>query len=253
MHQLKKTLTAGLVLTAAVTGLGVPAAHAAGSTAAKYHTNEMMASRVDCTTLRIATDWADDGLTRAHVVVKWKGGSIDYTGKGNGKPALMSVEASRPMGGGEAWNRDFKSGKMPAGAFRATITVSNADNPKFPQLHSTGQWSIPGCAGGAAKALPGKEMKIPQLVGKGISAKGNWQVGQTVTIDEGNWTPKVDEFTYEWDRVQDGMYNPIKGATGKSYTLTKADQGQEIIIMVTGWSHSALSGMGFPDQTYKVS
>jgi hypothetical protein len=62
------------------------------------------------------------------------------------------------------------------------------------------------------------------------SIVGSPTVGNTVTADPGNWSPKSARLRYQWLRA--GL--PIAGATTSSYTLTAADLGQQLQVQVTG-------------------
>jgi len=58
---------------------------------------------------------------------------------------------------------------------------------------------------------------------------GTVKVGQTLTATPGTWSPSAT-FTYQWKRSG----APIPGATAATYTLTAADAGQKIAVVVTG-------------------
>ncbi|SEI96444.1 CAP domain-containing protein [Demequina mangrovi] len=58
---------------------------------------------------------------------------------------------------------------------------------------------------------------------------GTPAVGRTLTGDHGNWSPNAS-FAYRWYR--DGEF--ITGATGRRYTVTKADKGHDITVRIFG-------------------
>ncbi len=58
---------------------------------------------------------------------------------------------------------------------------------------------------------------------------GGATVGQTVTVDEGVWTPTPDTFTYQWYRSG----STISGATARSYSIVSADAGKSLTVKVT--------------------
>jgi hypothetical protein len=56
------------------------------------------------------------------------------------------------------------------------------------------------------------------------------EIGETLTADPGVWTPAPDSpLSYQWYRSG----KAIKGATGDSYLLFKADKGKTIKVKVT--------------------
>lgn len=57
---------------------------------------------------------------------------------------------------------------------------------------------------------------------------GTPQVGQTLTVTAGTWTPADITATYEWYN-DDGA---IAGATASTYTPTAADQGKTLVVLV---------------------
>ena len=54
-------------------------------------------------------------------------------------------------------------------------------------------------------------------------------MGSRLTAVAGVWTPRTD-LSYQW--MRDG--DPIAGASGRQYTLTRADRGAAISVAVTG-------------------
>ncbi|WP_121254547.1 PD40 domain-containing protein [Nocardioides ferulae] len=61
------------------------------------------------------------------------------------------------------------------------------------------------------------------------SVTGTAKVGKTLTADAGAWTPAPTGVAYRW--LRDGK--AVKGATGKSYRLVKADRGHRVSVRVT--------------------
>ncbi|WP_345626264.1 LamG-like jellyroll fold domain-containing protein [Rugosimonospora acidiphila] len=59
---------------------------------------------------------------------------------------------------------------------------------------------------------------------------GNVAAGVAVRVNTGNWEPSGLCFSYQW--LADGK--PIRGATGATFTPTKALKGQELSVRVTG-------------------
>ena len=59
---------------------------------------------------------------------------------------------------------------------------------------------------------------------------GSTVVGKKLTAKPGTWKPSSVTLTYQW--LRNGK--AIKGATKKTYTLTKADGGKKVSVKVTG-------------------
>jgi len=78
------------------------------------------------------------------------------------------------------------------------------------------------------------------------SISGTLSVGQTLNCSEGTWSAFPTKFTYQWDR--DG--SPITGATGSTYVVVAADQGQALTCTVTA---SNSLGTGQPATSPAVS
>ncbi len=66
-----------------------------------------------------------------------------------------------------------------------------------------------------------------------VTVSGTAKVGQTLTANEGTWTPALSgaEYTYQWIR---GASTEIAGATSKTYVPVAADVGQTLKVKVTG-------------------
>ena len=96
---------------------------------------------------------------------------------------------------------------------QATDVVGNVASASY-------QWQIN--AGGAADSSP------PTISGSTVQ-------GQVLTAATGSWsgTP-APTFTYIWQRCTAGVCNAISGATAATYTLTAADVGATINVIVTG-------------------
>ena len=58
---------------------------------------------------------------------------------------------------------------------------------------------------------------------------GSPVVGQTLTATEGSPSPAADSYSYQWS----ANGTPIAGATGRTLTLTPAQQGTAITVTVT--------------------
>jgi hypothetical protein len=66
------------------------------------------------------------------------------------------------------------------------------------------------------------------------SVIGDPVVGTTLTADPGEWagTPEIT-FCYQWERCQTGDCDPIPGATEQTYTVTQADRGSDLRVLVS--------------------
>lgn len=62
------------------------------------------------------------------------------------------------------------------------------------------------------------------------SIAGTKKVGRTLSVRTGTWKPAPVKLRYQW--LRDGV--EIGKATGRSYTITKADSGSRITVAVTG-------------------
>lgn len=77
-----------------------------------------------------------------------------------------------------------------------------------------------------AEIAPFAETIVPGTV----TIVGNAAPGETLTVDNGTWTPAVVSTRHEW--LRDGQ--PIEGTFWNQYTVTEADLGTRISVRVTG-------------------
>lgn len=63
------------------------------------------------------------------------------------------------------------------------------------------------------------------------SIEGTRLVGRTLTARTGSWHPTPSRYTYRWYRGS----TAIPGATGRTYTPTRADAGRSLSVRVTGY------------------
>jgi hypothetical protein len=107
---------------------------------------------------------------------------------------------------------------IPAGAVGKKISV---------KVTASACMKSPGSATSAATAA------VPAMANLGYAVPtitGTPKVGETLTADEGTWTPDGVAFTYQWRA--DGT--AIAGATAKTYVPTAAEVGKRVQVTVTG-------------------
>ncbi|OUE23805.1 hypothetical protein [Clavibacter michiganensis] len=75
-----------------------------------------------------------------------------------------------------------------------------------------------------------KKVAAPVITAGTPRVTGNPTVGRTLTAQPGIWKPSSLELGYQWKR--DGQVIP--GATAKTYTLTAADRGRTVTVVVSG-------------------
>lgn len=78
---------------------------------------------------------------------------------------------------------------------------------------------------------------------------GTVLAGQTLTVSNGAWTPAPSGFTRQWYRTG----TAIAGATGATYTLTTADDGQSIYAVVTATAGGFQPGVAASNTVNPVS
>jgi len=78
------------------------------------------------------------------------------------------------------------------------------------------------------------------------------EVGQTLTVSNGQWSAQSPSFTYRWERCRDDACVPIAGAESATYVVREEDQEQELRVVETakdGGGSAALASA----RTAKVS
>ncbi|NQX12259.1 hypothetical protein HQQ80_11530 [Microbacteriaceae bacterium VKM Ac-2855] len=71
---------------------------------------------------------------------------------------------------------------------------------------------------------------INRITGSTPTISGTAAVGSVLTANPGAWGPAPVTFSYQWQRNDVS----IPGATAKTYTLTAADAGEGVSVLVTG-------------------
>lgn len=74
--------------------------------------------------------------------------------------------------------------------------------------------------------------------------EGRLVVGRTLTATNGCWSNSPTKFTYQWLRCDENGANcaRITGATNNSYTLTRTDAGNTLVVYVTASNADGTTG-----------
>jgi hypothetical protein len=107
---------------------------------------------------------------------------------------------------------------------RVRVTAANSEGSATETSNATGVVQSASTAGPARNTTP------PTI-------SGTPQVGQTLTANNGTWVgAQPISFSYHWRRcdASGASCSDISNATGKTYTLTAADQGTTLRVRVTG-------------------
>ncbi|HEX4010693.1 MAG TPA: hypothetical protein VHX62_11815 [Solirubrobacteraceae bacterium] len=100
---------------------------------------------------------------------------------------------------------------------RVLVTATNPD----------GTSAVPSAATIAVPTSPPVSTSAPTI-------NGTAQRGLTLSGARGGWSGPGNAYTYQWQRSVDGTtWTNIAGATGLSYTLAVADEGDEVRLSVT--------------------
>lgn len=128
-----------------------------------------------------------------------------------------------PTSYGYQWLND---GSPVAGATSPTYVVRSADVDHGVSVRvtatngTTSATSTSAAVAGRAAALRNTRKPV---------AKGTPRVGKTLTADAGAWTPAPTGTTYQW--LRNGA--AVRGATKRTFRLTRADQGKKVAVRVT--------------------
>jgi fibronectin type 3 domain-containing protein len=133
-----------------------------------------------------------------------------------------------------------------AGATNTTYTLTSADVESTIRVTVTA--SNAGGSGTATSAATAVVAAVPPTNTALPTISGTTQDGQTVTAAPGTWSGSTPiSYSYQWRRCNAGgnSCNNIAGATSTTYTLTAADVGSTLRVVVTasnaGGSASATS------------
>jgi hypothetical protein len=125
----------------------------------------------------------------------------------------------------------FRDGERIRGAEAPTYTVTADDAGHRITVSVRG--SREGHASATRTSGPTKEVAFPVITAGTPRVTGNPVVGRTLTAQPGIWKPSSLELGYQWKR--DGQVIP--GATAKTYTLTEADRGHAVHVVVSAVIH----------------
>ncbi|MGH2876691.1 MAG: hypothetical protein ACRDLV_10610, partial [Solirubrobacteraceae bacterium] len=116
------------------------------------------------------------------------------------------------------------SGLSAGSAYHYRLVASNADGTTYGYDYTLTTGAAP-----PAAAAP------PQI-------SGTARQGDRLTADAGAWSPGGSSYAYQWRRLGDGGWSTITGATGAAYTLTAADAGAQIEVLVTATNDYGSTG-----------
>lgn len=142
----------------------------------------------------------------------------------------------------EPWDyayRWFRSGVAIAGAVGPTYSLAPADLGETMTVEVTaegpGYADTPSMSAASAIVERGDPLRATtRPVVYGVA-----RVRATLTATTGDWTRAPDAYSYQWFRDQD----PIAGAIGSTYSLTRKDKGRRISVRVVA------SKLGYGDGT----
>jgi len=148
-----------------------------------------------------------------------------------------TVTGSRPLTYTYAWERCNADGSRCVfipGATSATRPLGAADVGKRLRITVTAT-NVAGTAS-ATSALSSVVAPTPPVNGIAPSQSGSARDGQTLTADPGVWSGTAPiTYAYQWQRC-DASGSPcadMTGATGQTLTLTSADIGNRLRVVVT--------------------
>ncbi len=151
--------------------------------------------------------------------------------------------SNEPSGYAYLWRRCNATGKKCkpiSGALARSYTPTTADVGSTLSVSETASNATgPGKAAGSATTaavVPGapQNLAAPKIL-------GTPKVGQTLTVQAGQWSNATKELLLNWLRCEAGECHPIEGATAHTYKLTAADAGfsvavREAAVNAGGWN-----------------
>jgi hypothetical protein len=126
---------------------------------------------------------------------------------------------------------------LPTGTYKVEFEYESGQDYFYEYWNNKGSFNeADDIVVGTGAAITGKnaqlvldEHEIKYLEGVTIPMiSGTPQVGNTLSVTAGTWTPADITATYQWLRDE----GPIAGATASTYTLTAADEGKTLVVLV---------------------
>ena len=147
----------------------------------------------------------------------------------------LTVGTLTPFGATASYQWQRSNGTGPftdiVGGTASSYTLTGNDSNCYVRVVARGTGAYTGTVVSDYVGLVGAAIKQVTEIGP---IGGTATVGQTLTA--GTVSPTGAIVTYQWQRAAtpDGTYGNILGATGNTYTLTAADQGQYIRVTAIG-------------------
>lgn len=139
--------------------------------------------------------------------------------------ATVGTWSPTPSTTGIQWLRD---GVAIDGATTGTYVLAVADVGKVISVAVTG--SADGYAAHTAPSIGTDPVAAGTFTAPAsLSVTGEHNVGKTLAVDSGTWTPTPTEFSYQW--LRDG--DPITDAVTSAYALVPEDETARITVSVT--------------------
>src|SRR5215217_8119316 len=130
------------------------------------------------------------------------------------------------------WQRDSGSGFVTIpGATAASYTLAAADVSATVRALVTARNAGGASAAAASNAL-GPVVPAPPVNAVAPSVTGTAARGNVLRAAAGTWAGVSNVYTYRWQRDSGSGFAEITGATTASYTLTTADEGAQVRVMV---------------------
>lgn len=126
--------------------------------------------------------------------------------------------------------------KMNVGTFRMLVSVTHVERVVGAViLISSSGGTVPNAAVDFETAAMRKHLIGAFTVASTAppTISGTAAQGQTLSVDEGNWSGAPSSYTYAWSRCLNGTCTPIDGATAKTYLVGAADSGAALQVAVS--------------------
>lgn len=169
--------------------------------------------------------------------------------------AGSDTDVTAPVNSPIALSFQVAASQLPAGMTYQQVTVTRNGSPLADCTSSDGSATPDPCVSSRTESGSGASAVITLTVlttecstwnfaaivvpvndSAPAAPSGTAQVGQTLTANPGSWSDDGNGLAYQWQRCSSSSTSScsnISGATGSTYTLTGADQGQYIRVVVT--------------------